>query len=95
MPQHPRTHAPGNPRTCLVTGASSGIGEAFADVWKTLGIKPIGEQTMQGKLWGKVVCQMGNPYPRFGDMPGDVPPVGAIWKGDDAVSDDRGAPGSR
>ena len=44
-------------------------GEAFADVWKTLGIKPIGEQTMQGKLWGKVVCQMGNPYPRFGDMP--------------------------
>src|SRR5688572_7868722 len=21
------------------------------------------------QLWGKVVCQMGNPYPRFGDMP--------------------------
>jgi short-subunit dehydrogenase len=31
--QNPSTGAPEHPRTCLVTGASSGIGAAFADVF--------------------------------------------------------------
>ena len=35
--QNPSTRAPVNPRTCLVTGASSGIGEAFAEVFAAEG----------------------------------------------------------
>jgi short-subunit dehydrogenase len=33
MNQHPRTFAPPHPRTVLITGGSSGIGAAFADVF--------------------------------------------------------------
>jgi short-subunit dehydrogenase len=33
MNQHPSTRAPTNPRTVLITGASAGIGEAFAEVF--------------------------------------------------------------
>ena len=44
-------------------------GEAFKMLWEALGIAPIGESTLPGTLPGKVVCQAGNPYRRFADMP--------------------------
>ncbi len=50
-------------------GASQPKGEAFRMLWQTLGIAPVGEQSLPGKLPGSVVCQSGNPYRRFGDMP--------------------------
>ncbi|HZL88539.1 MAG TPA: Gldg family protein [Pirellulaceae bacterium] len=43
-------------------------GESFKMLWEALGIAPIGEATLPGTLPGKVVCQAGNPYPRFYDM---------------------------
>jgi ABC-2 type transport system permease protein len=44
-------------------------GEAFKMLWEALGIAPIGEASLPGTLPGKVVCQAGNPYRRFADMP--------------------------
>jgi len=37
MNQHPSTRAPEHPRTALITGSSSGIGEAFAEVFAAHG----------------------------------------------------------
>ena len=37
MNQHPSTQSPAHPRTVLITGGSSGIGEAFADVFAAAG----------------------------------------------------------
>lgn len=50
-------------------GAPQPKGEAFRILWQALGIAPVGEETLPGKLPGRVVCQVGNPYRRFGDMP--------------------------
>jgi ABC-2 type transport system permease protein len=50
-------------------GAPQPKGEAFRILWQTLGIAPVGEEELPGKLPGRVVCQAGNPYRRFGDMP--------------------------
>ncbi|HUE75093.1 MAG TPA: Gldg family protein [Pirellulaceae bacterium] len=50
-------------------GASQPKGEAFKILWQALGIAPVGEASLPGKLPGRVVCQVGNPYRRFGDMP--------------------------
>lgn len=44
-------------------------GESFKMLWEALGIAPIGESEMPLTLPGNVVCQAGNPYRRFGDMP--------------------------
>ena len=44
-------------------------GESFRMLWQALGIAPVGESTTPGVLPGRVVCQAGNPYRRFGDMP--------------------------
>jgi ABC-2 type transport system permease protein len=50
-------------------GAPQPKGEAFRLLWQALGIAPVGEESVPGKLPGRLVCQAGNPYRRFGDMP--------------------------
>ena len=50
-------------------GAPQPKGESFRMLWQVLGIAPIGEEARPGTLPGRVVCQQGNPYRRFGDMP--------------------------
>lgn len=50
-------------------GAPQPKGDTFKILWEALGIAPIGEARLPGTLPGRVVCQAGNPYRRFGDMP--------------------------